>query len=274
MDSSDQQYRPERVCTDPLPERDSDTSFFAAEYRLRAGDVDQAMNLRLDGVARYLQDVANDNLSATTFGSTDPFWVVRRTVIDVLQPISWPASIRLERWCSALSTRWANMRVRLTAEDETDRLNPVVRAPGLIETEAFWVNVNENGMPSRISDDGFASLASMTDEHRLRWRSMHVHCTSDIEEAVMLPDRVHVLRSTDFDPFQHMNNSTYWVVIEDELDAHPDLATNPHRAVIEYLRPIAPGAHVTVRRHRAGNELRVWMMVDEQIVTTATVTAL
>ncbi|MDE8649672.1 thioesterase [Rhodococcus qingshengii] len=261
------------VCTDQLPERAADASFFAAEYRVRAGDVDPSMRLRLDGVARYLQDVANDNLSATSFGPTDPFWVVRRTVIDVLQPISWPASVRLERWCSALSTRWAHMRVRLTAEHETDRLNPVPRPHGLIETEAFWINVNESGMPSRISDEGFESLASMNDQHRLRWRSMH-HAELVISEVGQtLPDRVHVLRSTDFDPFKHVNNSAYWAIIEDELVDHPDLSSSPHRAVIEYLRPIAPESRVIVRRQRVDAELRIWLIVEGRIVTTATVTA-
>lgn len=166
------------------------------------------------------------------------------------------------------------MRVRLTAEHETDRLNPAPRPSGLIETEAFWINVNENGVPSRISDEGFDSLASMNNQHRLRWRSMHHADPEAFGDESSMPDRMHVLRSTDFDPFKHVNNSAYWAVVEDELVDHPDLGGRPHRAVIEYLRPIAPASQVIVRRQRVDAELRIWLIVEGQIATTATVTAL
>ncbi|MGL4305131.1 MAG: acyl-[acyl-carrier-protein] thioesterase [Mycobacteriaceae bacterium] len=254
-----------------LADRVPESACFSVEYRIRASDIDQDMRLRLDGIGRYLQDVANDNLRASSCSLSDPFWIVRRTVIDVLQPISWPGTVKLERWCSSVSTRWANMRVRLVANHETDRLNPNERPQGLIETEAFWINVNEQGLPTRISDDGFELLSSTTDQHRLRWRSMHTSIAPDPDEEGIFPDRLHPLRSTDFDPFRHVNNSSYWVVLEDELTEHPDLVRKPHRAVIEYHRPIAPGAQITVRRRRKNNTLSVWMIVDNQVTTTATV---
>ena len=57
-------------------------------------------------MARYLQDIANDNADAAGFGKTDPFWIVRRTIIDVIRPFSWPGTVYAERWCGAASTRW------------------------------------------------------------------------------------------------------------------------------------------------------------------------
>lgn len=213
---------------------------FVTSYRVRTGDVDQQAKLRLDSVARYLQDVAYDNLEASGFARTDPFWIVRRTVIDVIEPISWPGTVTAQRWCAALSTRWANMRVRITSQHETNKLNPNERAAGLVETEAFWINVNQQGLPTRISDGGFDSLASMTDVHRLRWQAMNPSTLPSTDGAGARRDRVHVLRSTDFDPLKHLNNAAYWAVVEDELADHPDLTTGPHRAVIEYLRPVPP----------------------------------
>lgn len=244
----------------PLPDRKADARFFEAAYRVRTGDVDQQMRVRLDAVARYLQDIANDNIEATEFGDTDPFWIVRRTVIDVIRPFSWPAAITAQRWCGALSTRWTNMRVRLTAEHETNRFNPDPRPPGLIETEAFWINVNDHGMPSRLSDQAFDMLSSMTDVHRLRWKPMNPE-TAPAPELLEVADREHVLRSTDFDPFKHLNNAAYLEAIEDELVDHPDLIDGPHRLVIEYLRPIVPGTTLTLRRLREPDRLLVWMLV-------------
>lgn len=256
-----------------LPDRKDGARFFEVAYRVRTGDVDQDMRVRLDSVARYLQDVANDNIEATDFADTDPFWIVRRTVIDVISPISWPATVTAQRWCGALSTRWTNMRVRLTAAHETNRFNPDPRPDGLIETEAFWINVNEQGMPSRLTDEAFEMLSSMNDEHRLRWKSMNPEKAPDAA-AVEDADRPHVLRSTDFDPFKHLNNAAYLEAVEDELDGHRDLIDGPHRVVIEYLRPIVPGVPITLRRVRDADQLLIWMLIPgegDDLVVAATV---
>ncbi|MEP9416832.1 acyl-ACP thioesterase domain-containing protein [Gordonia sp. VNQ95] len=263
----------------PLSDRKDGARYFEVDYRVRTGDVDQDMRVRLDAVARYLQDVANDNIEATDFGDTDPFWIVRRTIIDVIRPFSWPAAVSAQRWCGALSTRWTNMRVRLTADHETNRFNPDAREPGLIETEAFWINVNDQGMPSRLTDNAFEMLSAMTDEHRLRWKSMNPE-KAPTPEVLELPDRVHVLRSTDFDPFKHLNNAAYLAAVEDELLDHGDLIDGPHRLIVEYLRPIVPGTPITVRRVREPDQLLMWLMTpsgdaspdDLQVAASVSVT--
>src|SRR3546814_12448042 len=71
--------------------------------------------------------------SQTALHLTDPTWIVRRTVIDVIRPVVWPDHVHLERWCSSMSTRWTNMRTRITSE-----------RGGLIETEGFWINLSES----------------------------------------------------------------------------------------------------------------------------------
>lgn len=246
----------------PLEDRKPGADFYSAGYRVRTGDIDQDMRVRLDGIARYLQDVANDNIAVLPFADTDPFWIIRRTVIDVLEPITWPSELRMERWCGALSTRWTNMRVRITAEGGTNRFNPEPRPDGLVETEAFWINMTESGTPARISDLAMETLTAMTDEHRLRWRAMNP-ATPPAAEALELPDREHVLRITDFDPFKHLNNAAYFEAVEDELVHHADLIDGPHRAIIEYLRPITPGTRVTIRRQRLDGTLLIWFVIPD-----------
>ncbi len=100
------------------------------------------------------------------------------------------------------------MQVRLTSAPETNKLNPQARPPGLVETEAFCIFVNEQGMPIRISTAGFDTLAAMTGADRLRWHGM-------------TPARPS----------------------EDELLAHPDLGHRPHRVVTSTCarcRPAGP----------------------------------
>ncbi|ALG85781.1 acyl-[acyl-carrier-protein] thioesterase [Gordonia phthalatica] len=246
----------------PLGDRKVGAKFFTADYRVRTGDIDQDMRVRLDGLARYLQDVANDNIAVLPFAKTDPFWIIRRTVIDVLEPITWPSDFSVERWCGSLSTRWTNMRVRINATAETNEFNPEPRPNGVVETEAFWINMNADGMPSRISDLAMETLLPMTDEHRLRWKAMNPG-KAPAPEELDLPDREHVLRITDFDPFKHLNNAAYFEAVEDELVDHADLLAGPHRAIIEYLRPIKPGTRVMVRRQRLDDVLLMWIMTPD-----------
>jgi acyl-ACP thioesterase len=256
----------------PLPPPPSTESGYSTSRTVRTGDVDPQRRLRLDSIARYLQDTAGDDLEAAGHARTDPYWIVRRTVIDVIEPISWPATVHQQRWCSGLSTRWANMRVRLTAEHGRRPADSEARPDGLVETEAFWINVNAHGVPSRISDDGIATLASTTDTHRLRWAAMTTARPDDLPDLDQPGDRPHVLRSTDFDPLQHLNNAAYFDAVEDELLHHPDLLRHRHRAVIEYFRPVAPGSTMTVRRRRSADRLQMWMSVDDHVAAAATVT--
>ncbi|RDH10006.1 acyl-ACP thioesterase domain-containing protein, partial [Tsukamurella pulmonis] len=56
---------------------------FERTWPVRTGDVDPERRVRLDGIARYLQDMANDEMFHRGFDATDPYWLVRRSIIDV-----------------------------------------------------------------------------------------------------------------------------------------------------------------------------------------------
>ena len=256
----------------PLPPPPSAGSGYSTSRTVRTGEVDPLRRLRLDSIARYLQDVAGDDLEATGHARTDPYWIVRRTVIDVIEPISWPATVHLQRWCSGLSTRWANMRVRLTAEHRDGPDDDGPRPDGLVETEAFWINVNAHGVPARISDEGFATLSATTETHRLRWAAMTTPPPAGSPGPDQPEDRPHILRSTDFDLLQHVNNAAYLDAVEDELVDHQDLLRQRHRVVIEYSHPVVPGSSMTIRRRRSGHRLQMWMTVDDRVAATVTVT--
>ena len=115
----------------------------------------------------------------------------------------------MRRWCSGTSNRWCEMRVRIDG-----------RKGGLMESEAFWININrETQGPARISDDFLEGLQRTTDVDRLRWKAyLKAGSREDAAEIREYPVRV-----TDIDMFDHMNNSVYWSVIEDYLAAHPEL---------------------------------------------------
>ncbi|MDP0398152.1 acyl-[acyl-carrier-protein] thioesterase [Tsukamurella strandjordii] len=217
---------------------------FERTWPVRTGDVNPERRVRLDGVARYLQDMANDEMFHRGFESTDPYWLVRRTIIDVLAPLSWPADVTLTRWCESTSSRWCNMRISL---HDT--------AGGHVETEGFWIRFNaDTGMPTHISDGGMEYLSKYVAETRLRWKALNTEPAPEPSAS----DHEFALRTTDYDPFQHLNNAAYWQLVEDDLDGDPILLS-PHRAIIEYLAPLPLGSRVQVRGRRDDQGYRQWL---------------
>lgn len=223
----------------PVPEGHPDV--FERTWPLRVADVDRGGRLRLDAIARHLQDVGQDDVHAQGFDESHPAWIVRRTMTDVIRPIHFQDTLRLRRWCSGTSTRWCQIRVRIDG-----------CKGGLIETEAFWINFNRDTLtPSRISDQFLARLQTTTDVDRLRWQPyLHPAIREDADQISEYP-----VRFTDIDLFDHMNNAVFWSVVEDHLGANPALLTAPLRVTLEHLAPIALGAKLEIitHRHSAGS---------------------
>jgi hypothetical protein len=82
---------------------------FSAGRTVRLGDVDPAGELRLDAIARYLQDVASDD--AIDAGLSNALgWVVRRTMIRIDRPLTVGEPLSLVTFCSGTGRSWAERR--------------------------------------------------------------------------------------------------------------------------------------------------------------------
>ncbi|WP_082899667.1 acyl-[acyl-carrier-protein] thioesterase [Rhodococcus phenolicus] len=247
--------------TQPLGALPADASPYTTERTVRTGDVDNNQRLRLDGIARYLQDIGTDNLAAVDATGTDPLWIVRRTVIDVHRPARYPQHLRLRRWCDALSTRWANVRVRMDENDPDGE-------GALIETAGFWIDISPtSGAPTRISDPLFEHMSRHARDTRLRWHAwLSPEPTGTNHDATPFP-----LRVTDIDPFDHVNNTTYWHGVEEHLAGRSDLQDGPYRAIVEHLRPVVAGENLTIRTHHEDDALTLWFTVDDHVRAVARV---
>jgi acyl-ACP thioesterase len=249
-----------------MPVPDGHPDVFDREWPLRVGDIDRTGRLRLDAGARHIQDIGQDQLREMGFEETHPLWIVRRTMLDLIRPIEFQDMLRCRRWCSGTSNRWCEMRVRIDG-----------RQGGLIESEAFWININrETQMPARISDDFLAGLHKTTSINRLRWKGyLKPGSREDATEIHEFPVRV-----TDIDLFDHMNNSVYWSVIEDYLASHPEqhpglldgLPERPLRITIEHEAPVALGDKLEIisHVHPAGSTDRFGADLADRAVTTLT----
>jgi acyl-ACP thioesterase len=234
---------------------------FNREWPLRVGDIDRTGRLRLDAAARHIQDIGQDQLREMGFEDTHPLWIVRRTMVDLIRPIEFQDLLRLRRWCSGTSNRWCEMRVRIDG-----------RKGGLVESEAFWININrDTQMPSRIADDFLAGLHKTTSVDRLRWKGyLKPGSRDDAVEIHEFPVRV-----TDIDLFDHMNNSVYWSGVEEYLFTTPELLNAPLRITIEHEAPVALGdkLEIITHLHPAGTTEAFGPGLIDRPVTTLTYVA-
>ncbi|MCX2933276.1 acyl-[acyl-carrier-protein] thioesterase [Mycobacterium sp. CVI_P3] len=219
-----------------MPVPDPNPDVFDREWPLRVGDIDRAGRLRLDAACRHIQDIGQDQLREMGHEETHPLWIVRRTMVDLIRPIEFQDMLRMRRWCSGTSNRWCEMRVRIDG----------VRGRGLIESEAFWININrETQGPARISDDFMEDLQRTTNINRLRWKSyLSAGARQDANEIRDFPIRV-----SDIDLFDHVNNSVYWKVVEEFLAPYPELLEAPLRVTIEHDAPVAFGDKLEILLH-------------------------
>ena len=237
---------------------------FTSQRRVRANDADTQRRLRLDGMVRYLQDVAFDDLNDAGFGQAHPYWILRRCIIRVIRPAHFDDEVRLRSWCSALSARWCNKRV-------------TIDAPGgaLVETEGFWINVDgSTGMPTPLSEDFLARFSVPAVDHALHWRRMLAAPPSP-NGAGTLRGTPFPLRAADFDWFSHVNNAAYWYVIEDYLEEeHRELLDGEYEAVLEYNAPITRGEQVEVLSTVTPAMLHLWFLVQGRVRAAARVRSL
>jgi acyl-ACP thioesterase len=218
-----------------MPVPDPHPDVFDKQWPLRVADIDREGRLRFDSACRHIQDIGQDHLRELGFEETHPLWIVRRTMIDLIKPIEFQDMLRLRRWCSGTSNRWCEMRVRIDG-----------RKGGLMESEAFWININrETQGPARISDDFIEGLQRTTAEGRLRWKA-YLSAGSRADATTI---REYPVRVTDIDLFDHMNNSVYWTVVEDYLLSRPELMEQPLRVTIEHDAPVALGDKLEILEH-------------------------
>ncbi|MQY17375.1 acyl-[acyl-carrier-protein] thioesterase [Nocardia macrotermitis] len=241
----------------PLPPCGDESRAFHVEWPVRLGDTDVEARLRLDAMARYLQDVGYDHLQAVEEGDLHQGWIVRRTVIDVLEPIGFGDRVHLRRWPSALSNRWCNMRIQVRGENG-----------GLVESEMFLIHVDlEAGRPARMSDRFMAPMLAATTEHRLRWRAALAERTDAEGECWRFP-----LRVTDVDRYGHVNNAVHWEAIEEALARFP--RTSPYRVILEHAGPVMAGDDVLIRTWPDDTALHIQLEVSGGVRTLARIESL
>lgn len=179
----------------PAPERGRQ---FTATRKVRLGDVTATGRLRLDALARYLQDIATDD--ADDSGIAGP-WILRKVALQLESLPHFGDMVELVTFCGGFGSRWAERRTRLTSSGVV-----------IAETAAIWVLVDaRTGRPTKLTDQFHALYGEAAGGRRVDAR---------LRLGVVPPEatrRLWPLRASDVDVLGHVNNAAYWEPIEDEL---------------------------------------------------------
>jgi acyl-ACP thioesterase len=182
--------------------------------------MDARGRVRLDAVARYLQDAATDDVEETGWGAPDHLWVLRSIRIDVVRPFLQDSEVSLTTWGSGFAALAAARRWSVVGD-----------RGGSIEVDSVWIHLGPDARPARIGDrfDDYREAA--------QGRSASTRLT--------LPDpppeasrSSWPLRATDIDLMGHVNNAVYWKAVEDRLRTSGLDLGLPYRARLDFRQPV------------------------------------
>ena len=218
---------------------------FSAMRRVRLSDMDESGRLRLDAVARFLQDIAIDDVQETGWGLPEHLWFVRSIRIDVLEPFVGDTAVELTTWCSGVAAIAAGRRWSLKGD-----------AGGRIEVDSVWIHLDADQQPARIDDFGVYGDAAA---------GRHVSTKLTLPDPpVEAPRTPWPLRATDVDLHGHVNNAVHWQAVEHVLPT-----TGRLRADLDYRQPIDLGDELELVRF----ESCVALVASDAVKAVARVTS-
>ena len=181
----------------PLVPRPSVGRVFETTRRVRVADADPSGRLRLDAVARFVQDVGNDDVADAGLDPNIP-WVVRRSEVSIA---GWPQlgeRVAIATWCGGIGSRWAERRVSFTTPS------------GTVDVATLVVHLDSAGRPAKLPE-WFASTFAEAALGRTLNSRLVLPGPPDGATARPWP-----VRSTDLDVMGHVNNAITWAAVEDE----------------------------------------------------------
>jgi acyl-ACP thioesterase len=191
---------------------------FRRTVRPGLADAAPSGRIRLDGIARWVQDLAYADVDDAQVAD-ESVWVVRRMRIRVERFPRFGEDVQALTFCSGYGRLWAERRVDVESDS------------GRVAITGIWVHLNPaTRLPAALPESFDRLWAESAQGRKVKARLRHPNPTGGE------PEREWFFRRSDADIAEHVNNAAYWEVIEETL-ADPDT----YDAEIEFREPAQPG---------------------------------
>ena len=210
--------------------------------KVRMADVGADRRARLDALARYLHDVAEDDAATAALPPTIG-WVLRSTRMEIRTFPALGEDLELRTFCSATANRWAE-RTTVAQGSQGATLSAV----------AIWVAVDsQTGAPARLDERFFSVYGPSAGGKHASARLV----LGEPDGRVIDRARPWPLRRSDVDAWGHVNNAIAWAAVEDAVDIGPE---DSAVALLEHHVPIGPGVEPVLAVDREGDQWSVWLL--------------
>jgi len=223
---------------------------YTATSTVRMGDADTQGRVRLDGLARHLQDVANDDAVAS--GLTNAVaWVVRRTLIAIDRVPTLGEHLSLTTFCSGTGRSWAERRTSISGD-----------RGGSVEAVSLWVQVDAATDRIRALGDDFHEIYGEAAGGRRVSARLSLQGPATDAESQPWP-----IRAVDIDVLGHVNNAAQWAILEEALVG---VASDRHGvAEIEHLAPIDAADSPATLSVAGSDACTAWLFVHDSLCAAA-----
>lgn len=211
-----------------LVPRPSRGRVYANHRPVRISDAGVDGSLRLDGAARYLQDVATDDWAEA---GLDPgaVWVVRRATIRQASGARWPRlgeHLSLLTWCAGTGPAWAERRTDFEVDGQV-----------LARAVALWVLVDGAGRPLRLPDE-FARVYGEACGGRKVSGRVPTALSADELGTLGAATRPWAVRRADLDILDHVNNAAVWAAVTEVAGNDVAGADVTHHGPLDAAEPV------------------------------------
>lgn len=174
--------------------------------------------IRLDGLARWVQDMAFADVRDAGVAD-ESVWVVRRMRFRVTRFPQFGEDVEALTFCSGYGRLWAERRVDFDSES------------GRVEVTGIWVHLNaRSGLPAPLPESFDRLWAESAQGRKVKARLRHPNPGGEETEWSWF------FRRSDADIADHVNNAAYWEPIEETLGDPGSVD-----AEIEFREPAQPG---------------------------------
>ncbi len=185
----------------PLVPRPDDVRAFTHVRRAGVGDVGPSGRLRLDSIARWVQDVAWADVEDAGLREL-AVWLVRRTRIRVRQFPRLDADYALTTYVTGLGRMWAERRTDIVLSGESE---------AAVEVSCIWVHIDpKRQLPTPIHQIEIDTWCGPS-TRPVRARLGH---PAPPEDAAA---RLWSFREAEMDIALHVNNAAYFTPFDEEL---------------------------------------------------------